>query len=85
MVFLGYMYNTLNRRFTRSCHCIVNKEVKNSVKRNVYEINKACKVSLIAESRLHFLKKYFHAHSTCTIVKSVINTSAFFNFMANVI
>lgn len=51
MVFLGYMYNTLNRRFTRSCHCIVNKEVKNSVKRNVYEINKACKVSLIAESR----------------------------------
>lgn len=54
MVFLGYMYNTLNQRFTRSCHCIVNKEVKNSVKRNVYEINKACKVSLIAESRLHF-------------------------------
>lgn len=54
MMFLGYMYNTSNQRFTRSCHSIVNKEVKNSVKRNVNAINKACQVSLIAESRSHF-------------------------------
>lgn len=69
MVFLGYMYNTLNRRFTRSCHCIVNKEVKNSVKRNVNAINNARCLLLQKADHIFEKKKYFHAQSTWTIVK----------------